>query len=55
MELFVNQSAVTIENKDFGTILVSLFIPERGISPPSSSHRLHDDPHRHDFISHHDV
>jgi hypothetical protein len=32
-----HQSAVAIKNKDFGTILVFLFIPERGISLHSSS------------------
>jgi hypothetical protein len=37
-EHFPNQQrAVTIDNKDFGTILVSLFNPRRGISLPSSS------------------
>jgi hypothetical protein len=36
-EIFANQSTVNIENKDFGTILVSVFTPERGISLPSSS------------------
>jgi hypothetical protein len=37
MELFANQSAIVIKNKDFGTRLVSLFNLERGILSPSSS------------------
>jgi hypothetical protein len=58
-KLFVNQSAVTIKNKDFRTRLVSLFTSERGISPihhhHHHHHRIHDDLHHDDFISHYDV
>jgi hypothetical protein len=36
-ELFVNQSTVAIEDKDFGTRLVSLFTSKREMLSPSSS------------------